>query len=130
MSSSFALIKFKRTGNIYYGCYNGTSDILIPFIFTPEECYDEKTNCYCAISYGKELGKTREWKFPDNVPDLDEVEIYSDYGYGFYWTGTGSESLRMVKGPLDTCFEEVWVDEKDGQPEWVIEFLKYLEEKT
>ena len=128
MSSSFALIKFKTTGNIYYGCYNGTSDILIPFIYTPEECYNKETDCYCAISYGKELNKLhKSWAFPDNVTDLDDVEIYSDYGGGFYWPGKGSESARMVDYYLDP-FEECWGEDlKDGKPDWVTIFLEELE---
>lgn len=127
MSASFALVKFKSTGNIYYGCYEGTSDILTPFICTPEECYNEKTDCYCAISYCRELRKARVWKFPANIDDLDDVEIYSDYGGGFYWSGTGSESLKMLKGELDP-FENCYDDMHDGQPDWVVEFLKRLEE--
>ena len=128
MSASFALIKFKTTGNIYYGCYEGTSDILIPFIFTPEECYNKETDCYCAISYGRELNKRHNysWEFPDNVNDLDDVEIYSDYGGGFYWSGTGSESAKMVKHYLDP-FYEMDDDVTDGEPEWVKEFLEGFE---
>lgn len=30
MSKSVALVKFKKTGNIYYGYYNGTCDVLSP----------------------------------------------------------------------------------------------------
>ena len=129
MSSSFALIRFNKTGNIYYGCYDGTSDILIPFIFTPEECYNEKTDCYCSISYGKQLRKEREWKAPDNISDLDDVEIYADYASGFYWPGTGSESLRRVVTEL-MPFDSVDDIHKDGEPEWVTKFLRSLEDET
>ena len=125
MSSAFGLVKFKSTGNIYYGCYNGTCDIFLPFIFTAEECYDEELDCYCAITYGRELNRDRDWIFPDDVKDLDEVEIYSDYGGGFYWNGTGSESARMKKKYLDP-FEEVWRDINDGTPKWVDDFLARL----
>ena len=38
MSRSFALVKFKKTGNIYYGCYDGTCDVMYPFLCTPQEC--------------------------------------------------------------------------------------------
>ena len=123
MSRSYALIKFKSTGNIYFGCYDGTSDVLIPFICTPEECYDEKVDCYLSISYCRELSsKYDSWKFPDDVTDLDDVEIYSDYGGGFYWPGTGSESIKMIKYPLAPDFDI----ELDGHPEWVEEFWKGL----
>lgn len=127
MSRSFTLVKFKKTGNIYYGCYNGTSDILLPFLCTPQECYDETDGYYDPITYCTELSDRNSWKFPDNVKDLDDIEIYSDYGGGFYWSGTGSESVKMVYEFLNP-FDEVYVDIKDGQPEWVEEFLKRLQE--
>lgn len=123
MSRAFALVKFKRTGNIYYGCYNGTPDIMLPFLCTPQECYDKTLNCYCAITYCQDLARQRDsWKFPDNVTDLDEIEIYSDYGGGFYWPGTGSESIKMINDFLNP-WEEVYEKMKDGQPDWVKDFL-------
>ena len=124
MSRSFALVKFKKTGNIYYGCYNGTSYIMMPFLCTPQECYDKELDCYCAITYCTELSKQHNsWKLPDNITDLDEVEIYSDYGGGFYWSGHGSESAKMLDDYLDP-WEAVYDDIKDGIPEWADEFLK------
>lgn len=128
MSRAFALVKFKKTGNIYYGCYNGTSDVMIPFLCTPQECYNEEYGYYGAITYCTELTRQHDsWRIPDNVTDLDDVEIYSDYGNGFYWSGTGSESVKMIDAPLNP-FDTVYEDIKDGQPEWVEEFLKQLEE--
>lgn len=127
MSRSFALVKFKKTGNIYYGCYNGTCDILLPFLCTPQECYDETDGYYDPITYCTELSeKTGSWGLPDNVTDLDNIEIYSDYGCGFYWNGTGSESVKMINDFLNP-FEEVYEDIKDGVPQWVEEFLKRLD---
>lgn len=129
MSSAFGLVKFKTTGNIYYCCYNGTSDIMNPYICTPEECYDEATDAYWAITYCEALDfKYKTWKFPNNVTDLDEIEIYSDYGGGFYWSGTGSESIKMIKNYLNP-WEECYEDMKDGKPEWVINFLDRLEKE-
>ena len=129
MSASWGLVKFKKTGNIYMCCYEGTSDILNPFFCTPAECYDEKFDCYCSIMHCRELSKGRSWAFPDDVTDLDEVEIYSDYGGGFYWSGTGSESLKMIKDGINTLEEDI--EETYGKPEWVAEFEKRLmEDKT
>lgn len=125
MSASFALVRFNKTGNIYYGCYEGTSDLMLPFICTPEECYDENIDCYCAITYCRNIkGQYTTWLFPNDVADLDDIEIYSDYGGGFYWSGTGSESIKMIKDYLDPweqCYENI----KDGQPKWAEEFLKH-----
>lgn len=129
MSRSFALVKFKSTGNIYYGCYNGTVDVLLPFLCTPQECYDEKIDCYCAITYCMELSRKSDvWRFPDDVTDLDDVEIYSDYGGGFYWSGKGSESIKMVDYASQDPWETPCEDIVDGMPEWAEEFLEELED--
>lgn len=121
MSKSVALVKFKKTGNIYYGYYNGTCDVLSPFLCTPQECYNKEYDCYEAISYCNKLNNPKNWEIWKNLTNLDDVEIYSDYGGGFYWNGTGNESERMVKtyiAPFDQFPEDV----KDGKPKWVRTF--------
>lgn len=128
MSAAYALIKFKKTGNIYHGCYEGTSDTMNPYICTPEECYDEKLDCYCSITYCRDLAKGRNWIFPDNVPDLDEVEVYSSYGGGFYWNAVGSESIKMIDNPLNEYGELDYGVETYGTPDWVTEYAKSLGE--
>lgn len=84
MSKAFAFVKFQKTGNVYYGYYDGTTDVMCPLICTPEECRNEN-GCCCPISY---LGKSDKWRDYDemrkDLSDLDDIEIYSDYGYGFY----------------------------------------------
>ena len=132
MSASYGLVKFKKTGNVYYCCYEGTSDTLNPFICTAEECYDPKIDCYCAITHCRNLQKLRKdepWNIPDDTPDLDEVEIYSDYGGGFSFPGIGSESLRKIDCAYDE-FGCVDLDiSVDGKYEWVDEFFEELREK-
>ena len=118
MSRSFALIKFDKTNNIYYGCYNGTSDILIPKICTPEECYDKEYNAYRPISY---LDVPSNYILNIQVNDFDNVYIYSDYGGGFWWRGTGSESAKYIKEGLDPWNEDIQI--KDEVPKWVQDFL-------
>lgn len=124
MSAAYGMVKFKSTGNIYMCCYEGTSDIMIPFIFKPNECIDEE-GCYRAISYGRKLcdGYKRSWEFPV-VDDLDECEIYSDYGGGFYWNGTGSESAMMLKEPINFGEDVPYGKYTNGKPEWVTEFWR------
>lgn len=118
---SIGLVKFTKTGNIYYACYNGTTDIMLPFICAPQECYDEKLGVYHPIQCCQQR---KNIKFPNDIGDLDEIEIYSDYGDGFYWNGSGSESIKMIKNYLNP-FDELKDEEvKDGKPQWVIEFLK------
>lgn len=129
MSAAYALVRFKKTGNVYFGCYEGTSDTMIPHICTPEECYNDATDCYCAISYCRTLGNSgKSWIFPTNIADLDDVEIYSSYGGGFYWNTTGSESIKMLSLRYDEWGELDLDDEKDGIPEWAEKFLNSLEE--
>lgn len=129
MSSSFGLVKFNRTGNIYYCCYNGTSDVMIPYLCTPEVCYDKEADCYDAITYCRKLSSQhKSWKFPDDITDLDDIEIYANYGGGFCWKSTGSESVKMIKDYL-MPYEQCWEDMEDGRPDWVEEFLQYLENK-
>ncbi|MBQ4523522.1 MAG: hypothetical protein IJA10_11315 [Lachnospiraceae bacterium] len=120
MSAASGLVRFKRTGNIYMCCYEGTSDIMIPFIFKPEECLQD--GYYHPISYGRKLGDENEWNKPD-VDDIDEIEIYSDYGSGFYWEGEGSESAKVItKG---TNFGYIY-DYTNGKPKWVTDFWNSL----
>ena len=59
MSKSVALVKFKKTGNIYYGYYNGTCGVLSPFLCTPQECYNKEYDCYEAISYCNKLNNPK-----------------------------------------------------------------------
>lgn len=118
MSAAFGLVKFLSTGNIYYCCYEGTSDVLNPHICTPEEC-KINDDLYNPISYIR--NHSRNWGFPD-VKDIDDVEIYSDYGGGFYWNGIGSESAKMIKSPL-MPFEQCYETMMDGKPDWVSKFL-------
>lgn len=127
MSHAFGLVKFKTTGNIYYCCYDGTSDIMVPFLCTPEECYNKDYDLYDPIEYCQKLSKGKSWYLPDNISDLDAIEIYSDYGGGFYWAGTGSESAKMIENYLNPFNDVSWFDIHDGSPEWVKEFLERLE---
>lgn len=87
----------------------------------------KKTDGYWAITYCRKLGdQHKSWEFPNDVTDLDDIEIYSDYGGGFYWSGTGSESLKMINDYL-MPYEQCWEDMKDGEPDWVKEFLLHLD---
>lgn len=115
MSRAIALIRFNKTGNIYYGCYDGTNDIMYNsfteyqdnfsiFDWCSEHCYD----------YQK-IDKTL-------IKDEDDIEIYSDYGSGFYWDGKGSEEYRVITKNFSP-----WYDYDlhyiNGKPYWVEEFM-------
>ena len=130
MSASWALIRFNETGNVYMGCYEGTTDVMIPYICTPEECYDEGLDCYCSIIHCRDLAKDRSYDFPSGVEDLDKCEVYSDYGGGFYWSAVGSETLKMIKNPIEPgCVTALDFDAiTDGKPDWVEEFERSINE--
>ena len=130
MSAEFGLVKFKKTGNIYFCCYEGTSDTLLPFICTAEECYDETSDGYWAITYCRDLRERRRdesWEIPKDTADLDEVEIYITYGGEWCMPGIGSESLRMVNGILDDDYELDYSLFTRECPSWAKEFLDELE---
>ncbi len=119
MSRAYGLCRFKKTGNIYACCYNGTVDIMQPRLLTIEQATDE--DGYLAviskIYYSNNCGWEELQRDPPN--DLDKIEIYSDYGGGFYWNGIGSESRQVIwegHEPFDK-FEI-----KHGQPKWVTDF--------
>lgn len=122
MSRATGLVKFLDTGNIYLGVYKGTSDVFYQRICTPEDCYDRKEKYFAPISYFEELEALEpNWKQPKDC-ELRPVEIYTDYGGGFFWEGLGNEKLRFVD--WNSCpiyYGEL--DEVDGTPDWAKEFL-------
>ena len=117
MSSAMAFIKFKKTGNIYCGCYNGTVDIMY-------DCFCEYNPNISIFDYCSEhADDSIDIKRTNKIDDLDEIEIYSDYGGGFYWKGTGSEKYKIIVKGLDpwnnnnTPWDGASIT--DGMPGWV-----------
>ena len=53
------------------------------------------------------------------IDDLDDVEIFSDYGDGFYWMGKGSETLCCIVNGINFYNVYEW---QDGEPNWVQKF--------
>ena len=121
MSAASGLVRFKKTGNIYMCCYEGTSDVMLPFIFKPEECLEN--DYYCAISYGRKINNEKDWVNSNELNDIEDIEIYSDYGGGFYWKGEGSESARIITKGVNFAYI---YDYTDGRPKWVTEFWKSI----
>lgn len=92
--------------------------------FRPEECFED--GYYHAISYGRKINDERDWVNSDELNDIDDIEIYSDYGSGFYWEGEGSESAKVIiKG---TNFGYIY-DYTNGKPKWVTDFWKSIESR-
>ena len=127
MSATTVLIRFKKTGNIYMGCYEGTSDYVKPYICTPKECWDEKFQVYSSITYCREIAKNKDYVFPKDAPDLDEVEVYSDWGFSGYFKAVGSESFKMIECPTDEFGELDWDAIIREKPDWVTGFWEELD---
>lgn len=119
MSRAIALIRFKD-GTIVRGCYNGTSDFLSQWLITDEEL-QKKYNGSC-FSWDEIMYKNFDEKFidSDSLTDLEEVEVYSDYGSGFLWKDKASKSRMSMQ--YATNIDSV-VSIKDI-PNWVIEYFK------
>lgn len=127
MGASTALIRFKKTGNIYMGCYESIRDTMNPYICKPLDCYDKKRDWYRAITYCRDIAKDRDCIFPKDVPDLDEVDVYSDWNFGGWFSAIGSESARMIdQWPLDEFGELDWDAIRQEKPDWVDAFWKEL----
>ena len=110
MSSAYGVIRFKSDGKLLYYLYNGTSDICNPSL-----C-DDINDVWCS----------HDWTECDCRQD-EPVEIYSDYGGGFYWNGRACRHCKAITEKL-----EPWSDDEDeivsitdGQPEWIKETKEY-----
>lgn len=102
MSHSNGEVKF-NDGSIKHFEYNGTSDICIPKLY---DTYDEMTDNW------------RKWKQGECTCNHHEesVEIYTDYGDGFHWSGTAcGKCMMIIKGIYP--FEEDIIY-TDGTPIW------------
>lgn len=128
MSAATVLVRFKKTGNIYMGCYEGTSDYVRPYICTPEECWDEKWGCYCAISYCRDRAAKEDYNVYVDVSDWDDVEVYSEWGFSGYFKAVGSETHKIIaKCPLDEFYELDWEAIIHEKPDWVTGFWEELD---
>ena len=138
MSRALALVKFNRTGNIYMGVYNGTVDVLVPVVLPPEKCIDEE-GIYDVFRYTEEAYNhlnTDEMEYDNSK--IDDVEIYSDYGGGFYWDGKGVEKhgyiLNDYLAPFNPTYYFNPYDDTpndsiavvDGVPKWAEEFMNKI----
>lgn len=129
MSRSIALIRFKDSGNIYMGVYDGTVDILRNFIFPHEDCYDANEDCYKVFTYSDKIENDENSYTEQDLSYIDyndECEIYSDYGGGFWWNGLGNEDKRLVRS--EDCFicyiPHNEIERCDGCPKWAYEYMK------
>ena len=104
MSHSCGAVRFPD-GAIYYYDYNGTSDVCVP-VLVPHV-----TDVKLRGMGWRECGCQE--------PQHEDVEIYSDYGGGFYWPGRACRKCLTITNGLttDSAFEAGL--EKGGVPPWL-----------
>ena len=136
MSRSLALMKFKDTGTILMGIYDGTTDFVCSYMYKPEFFLTDE-GFYSIFSKENECFKSDE-HYNVVVPcythnDVSDVEIYSDYGGGFYWEGRAVEKygyiLSKYRNPFYGQYDRYvgeWdgIERSDGIPEWAKKFMK------
>ena len=106
MSRSQMFIRFKKTGNIYYGCNLNTSNYMLPVILDTRI-----SKVYPNFNYFTDLYE--KFEPIDDLPDLDDVEIYV-VDYNCCYKSVGSESHCLIINGTEKCFDE--------EPDWVKTF--------
>lgn len=94
-------------GDIRYGTYNGTSDIARPALYdTIEEAWEHRHDPWPQLAI-------------DEAGEGEPVEICTNYGDGYWWTGSRATREVIVSGysPFDDADEE-----HDGIPDWIAEW--------
>lgn len=116
MSHAQGLLRFEN-GQIGHLIYHGTSDIMLPMYYdTPEVAWEE---------YQKRGGRYPE----ECTHKKDKVEVYSDYGGGFYWEGTACRKCKAIDYKYTTPYGDEVTGKRDfeyinGKPEWVKELFE------
>ncbi len=107
MSSASAVVKFSD-GTIRWAVYHGTVDVLIPTL------HDSASEAFAG----------RSWIA--DVRPAEDVEIYTDYGGGFWWTGQATRDQVRPEScqpfGAESLSGEVLIETAiiyDGRPEWV-----------
>lgn len=130
MSRALALMRFNDTGTILMGIYNGTVDCVYPRMFPCEYFYNKEEDCYDI--FNKEYNCLNAYIVEVIEKEATDVEIYSDYGGGFFWDGKAVESCGYIlphyRNPFYTSYSFYEdcdeIDVCDGVPEWAEDFLK------
>ena len=119
MSRAIALVRFDDD-IIMKACYNGTCDVLSPWLIT-EQDLDERFDSiifafddWCFEHYNEIV------KDPETITDSEHVEIYIDYGNGSMWRDcTASRTAMYITSETELCYVE---DDEDEISQWVIDY--------
>lgn len=104
MSSASLAVRFPN-GDIRYGVYNGTSDLARPALHeTPEEAWEHRHDPWPQLA------------IEEAASEAEPVEVATNYGNGFWWTGSMATRELITSGysPFDEAEEE-----HDGLPDWL-----------
>lgn len=99
MSRAIGLVKFPN-GNIYISCYDGISDYMYSPLITKTDLTDNYNgdlfgwNDYVIEDACSETEAALDAARKDNSEET--VEVYSDYGGGFWWSGKASEKHMCI----------------------------------
>lgn len=107
MSHSIGAVHFKSDGKILFYEYNGTEDVIIPPLWETKAELSENWRC----------NPTPEAWEGCKCKRSEDVEIYSDYGGGGYWTGTSCRHCMLINEPLMPFGDETLLY-TDGVPKW------------
>lgn len=111
MSRSSAAVRFPDQ-TVRFCVYNGTCDLLIPLL------HDTLEQAWEAWQAWRDNTGINLWQDPKGV--IEPVEIYSDYGGGFTWSG--SAARNTVVDPTDPW--DIGVSRIDGTPRWYTEAIE------
>lgn len=110
MSHQTGAVRFPD-GTINLFEYNGTVDICIPMLWDKRE----------ELSAHWRSGQWRDC-LCGPAAKIEPVEIYANYGGGYYWPGTACRTCNTLVSGHEPAGEEN--GEKDGEPEWWLEWVE------
>lgn len=122
MSKVYTLVRFSKTGNIYYGSYDTIGQIAGNYICTPKEAYDAADDVYDKTAFWREKEKRdgcNAYTYECLVgtePECDDVEVYVP-SLRAAFPSKGSEQRKLISG-WDRKASPI----KEDLPYWVEEF--------
>lgn len=110
MSSSWATVRFPD-GRVRYSTYSGTVDLLNPVLSHTITLAGGRHRARGGWDHTEPVGFDLVW----------DVEIYADYGQGFWWKGKSYWNTVCTGStdPFDTLEKGTKIKVFDGKPDWL-----------
>jgi len=110
MSRAGGYVRFPE-GTIKAFIYDGTTDTVWPALFdTSREAWDAYSS-----TKGDHFERWSQIFEPTPIGNEEDVEVYSDYGGGFWWHATATRNAITSRFFWDDFYEDC----HDGAPEWL-----------